>query len=131
MRLQGARFLVGLFLLSLPLVTPRLRGADEIEYFSYLRSLAFHRDSDQRFDGSPYDRFLARNGLPTGPDPGEPDTSYARRLRDRLQRGWLVHGRHGRSALELHGRGGAELRRFARSRNVAEREHAGADDGPR
>jgi hypothetical protein len=45
-RLQGARGLVVLFLLSLPLVTPRIRGADEIEYFAYLRSLAFDGDLD-------------------------------------------------------------------------------------
>jgi len=40
------RALVILFLLTLPLVTPKVRGADEIEYFSYLRSLAFDRDVD-------------------------------------------------------------------------------------
>jgi hypothetical protein len=45
-RLQGARGLVVLFLLSLPLVTPRLRGADEIEYFAYLPSLVFDADLD-------------------------------------------------------------------------------------
>jgi hypothetical protein len=45
-RLHGARALVALFVLSLPLVTPRLRGADEIEYFAYLRSLAFDGDLD-------------------------------------------------------------------------------------
>jgi hypothetical protein len=38
------RALVVLFLLSLPLVTPHIRGADEIEYFSYLRSAVFDRD---------------------------------------------------------------------------------------
>jgi hypothetical protein len=40
------RALAVLFVLTLPLVTPRIRGADEIEYFSYLRSLAFDRDVD-------------------------------------------------------------------------------------
>lgn len=40
------RALVALFVLTLPLVTLRIRGADEIEYFSYLRSLAFDRDVD-------------------------------------------------------------------------------------
>lgn len=40
------RALVLLFVLTLPLVTLRIRGADEIEYFSYLRSLAFDRDVD-------------------------------------------------------------------------------------
>ena len=42
----GRRLLVVLFALTLPLVTVRVRGADEIEYFSYLRSLAFDRDLD-------------------------------------------------------------------------------------
>src|SRR5215217_4714258 len=36
--------LVAALLLTLPLVTPKIRGADEIEYFSYLRSAAFDRD---------------------------------------------------------------------------------------
>ncbi|HVR70078.1 MAG TPA: hypothetical protein VMT87_04460 [Vicinamibacteria bacterium] len=34
------------FLLTLPLVTPKIRGADEIEYFSYLPSLVFDHDLD-------------------------------------------------------------------------------------
>ena len=33
-------------MLSLPLVTPRLRASDEIEYFAYLRSLVFDQDLD-------------------------------------------------------------------------------------
>lgn len=53
---------------------------------AYLRSLAFHRDSGRQLDGSPYDRFLLKNGLPRRPDAGEPDSLYARRLRDRLER---------------------------------------------
>ncbi len=36
--------LVAALLLTLPLVTPRIRGADEIEYFAYLRSAVFDRD---------------------------------------------------------------------------------------
>ncbi|HEY2941129.1 MAG TPA: hypothetical protein VGN09_01725 [Vicinamibacteria bacterium] len=55
-RWTGRRALVVLFLLTLPLVTPKVRGADEIEYFSYLRSLAF--DHDVEF-GNEYDRFYA------------------------------------------------------------------------
>jgi hypothetical protein len=43
---RGRRVLVAAFLLTLPLVTPRLRGADEIEYFAYLRSAVFDRDLD-------------------------------------------------------------------------------------
>jgi hypothetical protein len=38
------RWLYVLFALTLPLVTPKVRGADEIEYFSYLRSAVFDRD---------------------------------------------------------------------------------------
>jgi hypothetical protein len=38
------RALIALFLLTLPLVTPRLRAADEIEFFAYLRSAVFDRD---------------------------------------------------------------------------------------
>jgi hypothetical protein len=37
---------VGLFLLTLPLVTPKIRGADEIEHFAYLRSALFDGDLD-------------------------------------------------------------------------------------
>jgi hypothetical protein len=36
--------LVALFALSLPAVTPRIYASDEIQYFSYLRSLWFDRD---------------------------------------------------------------------------------------
>ena len=43
-------------LLMLPLVTPRVRGADEIEYFSYLPSALF--DGDLEF-GDEYERFHA------------------------------------------------------------------------
>jgi hypothetical protein len=42
----GRRLLALVFALTLPLVTPRLRASDEIEYFAYLRSLAFDRDLD-------------------------------------------------------------------------------------
>lgn len=38
------RLLIGLFVVTLPLVTPRLRASDEIEYFAYLRSAVFDRD---------------------------------------------------------------------------------------
>jgi len=55
-RWTGRQALVLLFLLTLPLVTPKVRGADEIEYFSYLRSLVF--DHDVEF-GNEYDRFYA------------------------------------------------------------------------
>jgi len=57
-RLEGRRLLVAAFLLTLPLVTPRLRGADEIEYFAYLRSLAFDGDLDF---ANEYQHFYARD----------------------------------------------------------------------
>ena len=41
---MSRRWLYVLFVLTLPLVTPKVRGADEIEYFSYLRSAVFDRD---------------------------------------------------------------------------------------
>jgi hypothetical protein len=55
---RGRRVLLAAFLLTLPLVTPRLRGADEIEYFAYLRSAVFDRDLD--FENE-YRHFHARD----------------------------------------------------------------------
>jgi hypothetical protein len=37
---------IAIFLFSLPLVTPRIYASDEVQYFSYLRSLWFDRDLD-------------------------------------------------------------------------------------
>lgn len=54
----GRKLLVALFVLTLPLVTVTVRGADEIEYFSYLRSLAFDRDLDFTNE---YQHFVARD----------------------------------------------------------------------
>ena len=55
----GGRGIVILsWLVTLPLVTPRIRGADEIEYFSYLRSVAF--DGDLEF-GNEYEHFHAQD----------------------------------------------------------------------
>ena len=45
-------------LLTLPLVTPKIRGADEIEYFAYLRSAVFDRDLEF---GNEYERFYAQD----------------------------------------------------------------------
>jgi len=45
-------------LLTLPLVTPKIRGADEIEYFSYLRSAVIDRDLEF---GNEYEHFHARD----------------------------------------------------------------------
>ena len=53
--------LVALFLLTLPAVTPRLYSSDEVQYFSYLRSLWF--DHDLSFENEYrhfYDRGVAR-----------------------------------------------------------------------
>lgn len=52
------KLLLGAFLLTLPLVTTRIRGADEIEYFSYLRSLVFDRDLEF---GNEYAYFYAKD----------------------------------------------------------------------
>ncbi|MCM2254400.1 MAG: hypothetical protein NDJ94_01895 [Vicinamibacteria bacterium] len=46
MSIRGERWLAIAFLLLLPFVTPKLRGADEIEYFSYLPSLVMDQDLD-------------------------------------------------------------------------------------
>jgi hypothetical protein len=54
----GPRLLCLVFLLTLPLVTPTIRGADEIQYFSLLRSLVFDHDLD--FDNE-YNYFYARD----------------------------------------------------------------------
>lgn len=54
----GRRLLVGLFLLLLPLVGTRLRGADEIEYFSYLPSLLVDGDLEC---ANQYEYFYARD----------------------------------------------------------------------
>jgi hypothetical protein len=54
--------LLGLFLLSLPLVTTRIYSSDEIQYFAYLRSLWF--DHDLSFENEYryfYDRNIARS----------------------------------------------------------------------
>jgi hypothetical protein len=54
--------LVGLFVLSLPAVTTRLYSSDEIQYFSYLRSLWF--DQDLSFENEYryfYDRGIAKS----------------------------------------------------------------------
>jgi hypothetical protein len=54
--------LLVLFVVSLPLVTPRIHASDEIEYFSFLRSLWFDRDLS--FDNEYryfHDRDIARS----------------------------------------------------------------------
>jgi hypothetical protein len=55
---RGRRVLTLLFLLTLPLVTPRIRAADEIQYYASLRSLVFDRDLDF---GNEYLHFYERD----------------------------------------------------------------------
>ena len=57
-RERGFKLLGIAFVLSLPLVTPNIRGADEIEYFAYLRSAVIDRDLD--FDNE-YRHFYERD----------------------------------------------------------------------
>jgi hypothetical protein len=56
--LAGRVALLVTFVVTLPLVTPRLRGADEIEYFAYMHSIAF--DHDLEF-GNEYQYFYDRD----------------------------------------------------------------------
>jgi hypothetical protein len=56
--MRDVRLLFVAFVLCLPLVTPKIRGADEIEYFSYLHSLFF--DHDLEF-GNEYQYFYDRD----------------------------------------------------------------------
>ena len=58
MTISGRAIVVAAWLVTLPLVTPKIRGADEIEYFSYLRSMAFDRDLEF---GNEYRHFYARD----------------------------------------------------------------------
>lgn len=49
---------------------------------AYLRNIRFARGLESgELDGSPYDVFLAKNGLPRAPDDGEAAADYALRLR--------------------------------------------------
>jgi hypothetical protein len=47
---------------------------------AYLDSLAFSRDEDDVYDGSPFDLFLSKNDLPPAPAPGETNAQYSQRL---------------------------------------------------
>ncbi|MGA2992120.1 MAG: hypothetical protein ABSD88_16710 [Candidatus Korobacteraceae bacterium] len=55
---------------------------------AYLETLTFSRDRDGRHNGTPYDLFLAKNGLPAKPAPGETDLQYSQRLLHQLE---LLH----------------------------------------
>lgn len=52
---------------------------------AYMESLVFIQDARGEFDGGPYDRFLASNGLPRAPEAGETDRDYSLRLRDAVE----------------------------------------------
>jgi hypothetical protein len=61
---MSSRLLVLLFVLSLPAVTPRIYASDEVQYFSYLRSIWF--DHDVSFENEYqhfYDAGLAAPGF--------------------------------------------------------------------
>ncbi len=47
---------------------------------AYVRSLSFSQDAAGRFNGSPYDAFLAKNRLPRKPALTETPAAYAKRL---------------------------------------------------
>ncbi|HYB44433.1 MAG TPA: hypothetical protein VEL75_21840 [Candidatus Methylomirabilis sp.] len=47
---------------------------------AYVDSLRFSTDDTGQYNGSPYDAFLAKNGLPRSPDPGETNLAYSQRL---------------------------------------------------
>lgn len=53
---------------------------------AYLRSLVGSQDDTGAFDGSPYDRFLAKNGLPRAPARSESPRAYSRRLARLVER---------------------------------------------
>ncbi len=46
----------------------------------YLETLVFSQDTNGAFNGSPFDVFLIKNGLPQQPDPNESPLQYGRRL---------------------------------------------------
>ncbi len=46
----------------------------------YLETLVFSQDANGRFNGSPYDAFLVKNGLPSQPATGESPRQFSERL---------------------------------------------------
>lgn len=52
---------------------------------AYMESLVFSKDGQVEFNGSPYDVFLQKNGLPRKPAPNESSADYATRLLKRIQ----------------------------------------------
>jgi cytochrome c peroxidase len=51
----------------------------------YTRNLAFTRDANDHYDGSPYDAFLAKNNLPQAPAVGQTPLDYARALLTQIE----------------------------------------------
>ena len=54
---------------------------------AYMESLTFSRDASGAYDGSPYDVFLRKNGLPRQPGDGESDREYSQRLMGLVESG--------------------------------------------
>lgn len=52
---------------------------------AYLETLSYTRDEEGRFAGSPYDVFLALNGLPRAPEAGVSPLDYGRRLAEAIE----------------------------------------------
>ena len=48
---------------------------------AYMDNLAFHKNSNDQYDTSPYDVFLTKNSLPQTPETGESALDYSRRLK--------------------------------------------------
>jgi hypothetical protein len=61
---RGALLIAGLFLLLLPLSTPRVYATDEVQYFAYLRSLYFDGDLDFRNEYQHFADLGMQNGDP-------------------------------------------------------------------
>jgi len=59
---------------------------------AYIRNLAYSRDKQDHYNGSPYDHFLKANRLPSQPAPGEHADAYRARLLNQLQT--LKHPRY-------------------------------------
>jgi len=70
LRERAVLVLLGLYLLTLPLMTHDIRVADEIEYFAYLHSLVFDRDLDFLDEYTYFlDRFPDKYACPPGQGP--------------------------------------------------------------
>lgn len=63
---RGVLILVGLFVLLLPLATPRVYATDEVQYYVYLRSLRFDGDLDFANDYREFAQRNPRSGIAEG-----------------------------------------------------------------